>query len=141
MAAILDDLSYILIASDQCIFKHDNGSLLVVYVDDFLVIAKIRPLVDYIKRQLAQRFKLKDLGPVHFFLSIRIIRERSKRQLFLLQESYLKKVISAYHMEGSLPVDTPLDARFVFKSYDGQALKERIAAYQSLVSSLMWIAT
>ena len=57
--------------------------LVVVYVDDLIVIGDNDVDIDEVKLLLKQNFKIKDLGQLHYFLGIEVIR--SLGRIWLLQ--------------------------------------------------------
>lgn len=44
-----------------------------MYVDDIIVAGESEKLVDDFKRALGERFDVKDLGKLHYFLGMRIV--------------------------------------------------------------------
>ena len=56
---------------------------LVVYVDNVLIIGENINRIAKLKQDLATLLKLSSLGEAKFFLGIEIIRDRSKRTLYL----------------------------------------------------------
>ena len=62
----------------------DRGIVLVViYVDDLIVTGDNDVDIDDVKLLLKQKFKMKDLGELHYFLGIEVIRSPSG--IWLLQ--------------------------------------------------------
>jgi hypothetical protein len=51
--------------------------LLVLYVDDFLTIGCLTLAIAEVKRILHDRFLMTDMGPLHFFLGLKIIQHAS----------------------------------------------------------------
>ena len=67
------------IKSDNCIYvwaKDSDRIKIPVFVDD-LTIPATGPLMNYIKAELKQRFKMRDLGPVHYILGIQVMSWKS----------------------------------------------------------------
>jgi hypothetical protein len=58
---------------------------------------------------VAQRFKLRDLGPTSFLLGVQIDRERSARTLHLSQRQYTLDLLDRFGFADCSPVSTPLD--------------------------------
>ena len=48
--------------------------LVVIYVDDLIVIGDCDVDIDDVKLLLKQKFEMKDLGELHYFLGIEVIR-------------------------------------------------------------------
>ena len=51
--------------------ENDKPLILVLYVDDLFLIGA-NPLIHKCKRELASKFKMKDLGPMHYFLGLEV---------------------------------------------------------------------
>ena len=65
--------------ADYSLFTFTKGSVfvaLLVYVDDILLTGNDEPYITYLKGMLDTRFKLKDLGPVQYFLGIEVARSK-----------------------------------------------------------------
>jgi histone deacetylase 1/2 len=50
---------------------------LLVYVDDIILIASTTSLLRHVVQQLYREFTIKDLGDLHFFLSVQVRRDAS----------------------------------------------------------------
>lgn len=71
--------------SDAYIFRNASiGIIIVVYVDDILVIARLLALIFDIAKYINAIFLIRYLGKLHYYLGIRIIRDRKKRTLIVV---------------------------------------------------------
>jgi hypothetical protein len=61
------------------------------------------------KLALAKRFKVEDLGELHYILGMAIKRNRRLRTLSISQAKYLEGVLKRFEMENCKPVSTPLE--------------------------------
>ena len=61
---------------------------------------------------MGNKFAIKDLGPEHHILGMRIIRDRKNKRLWLSQEKYIKKVLDKCNMKDAKLVGTPLPTHF-----------------------------
>jgi hypothetical protein len=61
-----------------------------------------------LKARLFNRYKVRDLGPIGFYLGIRIYRDRPNRFISLTIDSYIDRVVEEYHLTNAPPADTPL---------------------------------
>lgn len=76
--------------SDSSLFVYNTGSILVyclVYVDNLVVTGNDSEFVASIINHLGQKFSIKDMGPLHFFLGIEVIP--TPHGLFLTQHKYI----------------------------------------------------
>jgi hypothetical protein len=79
--------------ADLCIFIHDSGIILGVYVDNFVVAARHLKDVKWFKSEFGSRFKIKDLGEIKRILGIRVTRNRAERWIELDQQGYIEKFL------------------------------------------------
>ena len=76
----LEEMGFKQIASDPCLYVASEGDLLfiVVYVNDLILGGKEDQRISRIKKMLARRFEVKDLGELSYFQSFKIqSQERS----------------------------------------------------------------
>lgn len=79
-------------------------------------LGQISKLFKKLKNQLNSRFRMKDLGPVAWYLGMQITRDR------INQSTCIKRAIEDRDMVSCNPVSTPMDAGYVLKK-DGENLK------------------
>lgn len=144
LTKFLESVHFVPLWSDACLFKHkDSGAIIIIYVDDLVITARTEDEIEVVANLLGNQFKLKALGDVHYYLGCRIIRNRTIRKLWIVQDGYIKKL---YHKFGKQLTgnryETPIDPRFRFKKApDGYiASKHLIKQYQGVVGSIMWPA-
>jgi len=77
-----------------------DGSFIyfLLYVDDMLIAARDKYLVNKLKAQLSSEFDMKDLGPAKKILGIEINRDRQAGKLFLSQKKYVLKMLGKFGM-------------------------------------------
>ena len=96
--------------ADYSLFTFTKGSVfvaLLVYVDDILLTGNDEPYITYLKGMLDTRFKLKDLGPVQYFLGIEVAR--SKIGIALNQRKYALDILQDTGLAGFKPFSTPME--------------------------------
>jgi len=87
------------------------------------------------------RYEMRDLGPVQWFLGIRVTRDREQCTVYLCQDSYIDKVANRYHLTNwKAPTTTPLPTEELVP-YELKATPQEIHAYQGKVGSLQFTAT
>ena len=98
-----------------------NGWMLVFFfVDDITILCKTAdlPRLESFVQNLMQRYELRDLGELSWFLGIRILRDRPRRRLWLCQDSYIEKIVSKFHLDDVKPATTPMVTK-EFILYEG----------------------
>ena len=133
--------------TDHCLYtkRAKDGSLIVLipYVDDMLIAGRSGYEIDALKKRLMDAFEMKDLGDANHILGMRIIRDRTKRLLYLSQKDYVSKVLQRFNMEGGKAISTPLppyvklNAKDSLKS-DVEKAEMAKVPYASCVGSLMY---
>lgn len=101
LKAFLLEQGFKISAVDACLYLFERGKdklWIPVHVDDQGLASNSRRLMDWIKTEMAKRFKIKDLGPVSTFLGIRIERDRPNRLMYLSQQQYLQDVLGRFNM-------------------------------------------
>lgn len=71
-----------------------------------LLIAKLLTLVSTAAKQINAVFPIRRLGELYYYLSIRIVRDRSKRQLIVVQDAYIDKIATKFDLLGLQPAAT-----------------------------------
>lgn len=138
------------LSCEWCVYyrKTPAGVVLVaVHVDDMLSVASSREENERFKQQLQSKWKISDLGDIHFALGIAVERDRATHTVFLSQTALIDRIISQFRQKDSHPVSTPMDSAVKLRRPDprtplpaDQAQYLTSVPYQSLVGSLMYLA-
>ena len=89
---------------------------------------------------------MKDMGPVNYFLGIRISRDRDSKLIYLDQVNYLEKILKRFKIEDCRPVSTPVSKGTILNKSmcptSKTELEEMIVVpYAQAVGSLMYAMT
>ena len=104
-------------------------------MDDLALASNSREMLDRFKRSLMEKFEMKDLGELRWFLGMRITRDRGRRTLGIDQSQYIDKMVANYQLPNKTAW-TPVEAGHDFVSYDPKS--QITKKYQSLIGSLMY---
>ncbi len=117
--------------------KTDHGIVVIVtYVDDLIIIGDNDANISDLKKLLKQKFVMKDLGELHYFLNIEVIQ--SPKRIWLLQRQYALNKLSKYGMIGYKPIIIPLEQNVKLSAIEGD-LVENITMYKCIVGSLIYM--
>jgi hypothetical protein len=81
-----------------------------VYVDDFTLLADAVSDMSWLKGKLSTLFDLKDLGAASQVLGIEVICNCSASTLKLTQRKFIRQLLDEYNMLDCRPLDTPMFA-------------------------------
>jgi len=117
--------------------KTDRGIVvIVIYVDDLIITKDSYVDIFDLKKLLKQKFEMKDLGELHYFLGIEVTQ--SPKGIWLLQKQYALNKLSEYGMTGCKPISIPLEQN-VKLSADVGDLVEDTTMYRRIVGSLIYM--
>ena len=130
-------------SGDSCLYVHtDPGGevfLVAVYVDDIILGGKSESRMNAVKRELSQKFEMKDLGALHYFLGVKVIQDTGG--IWIGQPSYTEKVLQRYRMQDCKAVSTPVnpDLKLVTAENPKEVVNQQ--TYQAIVGSLLYLST
>ncbi|BBN68917.1 wall-associated kinase 2 [Prunus dulcis] len=84
-----------------------SSIFLLVYVDDIIITSTDTATISIIKNLLHQRFHLKDLGDLKYFLGIEV--SRSPKGLYLSQRKYALDILKDSGLIGARPTFFPME--------------------------------
>ena len=135
----LIQLGFVQSEADYSLFTRQQGEsfiALLVYVDDVLIASNDKDKVDQFKVLLDQKFKLKDLGDLKFFLGLEVAR--TDKGIALCQRKYALEVLSDAGMLGCKPSKVPMEQNLKLSKYDGVLLNDP-SKYRRLVGRLLYL--
>ena len=129
--------------ADPCVFIRHTCKLeaiVAVYVDDLIVITKSIEDMNSLKVCLADRFKMKDMGELHYCLGISIERDEEKKSLYMHQKQYITNTIEKFGLSNCKVVSTPADINVKLTKDEEGGTPVDPVMYQSIVGSLLYVA-
>ncbi len=117
--------------------KTDHGIvIIVIYGDDLIITGDSDVDIFDLKKLLKQKFQMKDLGELRYFLGIEVIQ--SLKGIWLLQRQYALNKLTEYGMMGCKPILIPLEQN-VKLSADEEDLVDDTTMYRRIVGSLIYM--
>ena len=108
-----------------------------MYVNDLVITGNNKKIVASIIKQLGDRFSLKDMGLLHFFLGVEVIPTPAR--LFLSQHKYIRELLSNTNMSSAKDVSTPLSTTQSLKLLDGTTNVDN-TEFRRIIGSLQYLS-
>ena len=138
LAKALSEIKFVPVTGDDCLYhRHQDGAMLLVYVDDLIAIAKKQSEVEEVIKELSKSFKLKVIGEPKKFLGLEIERDSKDKRITLHQSIYSSRILEKFGMQDSKPAATPMATVQEFGKNDGGEVD--IRDYQSMIGSVMYL--
>lgn len=124
----IKDLGFSQTSSDHTSFLKTSDALLlcvIVYVDDIIISSNNDTEVDLLKSPLKSFFKLRDLGPIKYFLGLEIAR--STDGIHICQKKYGLDLLDETGLLGCKPSSVPMDPAIKYSIETGGELVDATA--------------
>ena len=148
LSCTLTDLGFQVNNANPGVFSShtdNNTTILAIHVDDCLITGSLPKLIVDYKNKLNECYSLTDLGPVHWLLSIKIMRDHQACIISLSQTSYIDAILSQFSLSDAKPVVTPITPGMVLSKADSPIDNTKLVRmsktlYCEAIGSLMYAA-
>uniref|UniRef100_A0A2N9GUF1 Reverse transcriptase Ty1/copia-type domain-containing protein n=1 Tax=Fagus sylvatica TaxID=28930 RepID=A0A2N9GUF1_FAGSY len=133
------DTRYTQSKADYSLFVRSQGhdfTAALVYVDDIILTGNNLEQIKELKKFLGERFKLKDLGNLKYFLGIEVAR--SKNGISISQRKYALEILNDTGFLGSKPSKFPMEQNLSLNESDGDLVPDP-SSYRRLVGRLIYL--
>ncbi|KAL1974569.1 hypothetical protein VTN31DRAFT_4773 [Thermomyces dupontii] len=124
---------------------YTNGRIIIFfYVDDIVVLSREedRDEADSLIHKLSQKYELRAMGDLEWFLNIRITRDREHGITYMTQDAYIGKLLQTFAVTPGPRVQTPLEHdTSAYTLNPDTATPEEVHRYQRKIGSLIYAAT
>nr|XP_020189802.1 uncharacterized mitochondrial protein AtMg00810-like [Aegilops tauschii subsp. strangulata] len=93
-------------------------------------------LLSQLTTRLHTEFAIKDLGPLHYFLGVEVVRHPDG--FFLHQRKYAHELLDCAGMLNCKPAATPVDTKAKLSAMDGSPVSDA-SFYRSIVGALQYL--
>lgn len=126
--------------SSLYVAKIDNCKIfLSLFVDDGLLIAKDKNVINKILDDMRCTFKIVVTEP-NKFVSMQLVRDRSKRQICIHQREYVEEIVNRFGMDECKGYSTPVEPGLMLRSNSSVNANSKKFPYRELIGSLMFVA-
>ncbi|KAG8491734.1 hypothetical protein CXB51_015142 [Gossypium anomalum] len=116
--------------------KSGSTFYVLVYVDDIIITRSLTIVIDWFVRLLNDKFLLKDMGDLHYFLGIEVTH--SSESQHLCQKKYIRDILDQCSMTDAKSVHTLMVSSSTMSKDDGECLEDPIE-YRSLAGELQYV--
>lgn len=116
--------------------RGDSVTVVLLYVDDMVITGNNEIAINDLKNFLSSCFKIKDLGPLKYFLGIEVAR--SKAGITVCQRKYTLDILEEAGLLGVKPAIVPMEPDLVLTENGSEALKDP-TRYRRLVGKLIYL--
>lgn len=145
----LQSMGFQPLADDPCVYTRwgtDGGNpgltIMMVYVDDFIIAAPSEAEIDDIIKQLNVDFLLKDLGEPKQFLACALNRDYLKKTITMTQSAYVQSILHKTGITGFKDLPLPAIWKWREPGHDAATVldDDDFDVYQSVIGMLNWLA-
>jgi len=107
-SSFLLHLGFLISKADSFLFVHHSAAgmvYLLLYVDDIVLTGSNPSLIKTLITRLSNKFTMKDLGSLHYFLGVEV--HHNSHGLFLSQTKYALDLLHRADMVEAKPITTP----------------------------------
>jgi hypothetical protein len=144
----LKNLGFTTSVADPGVFiARISGQILIlaVHVDDCVLTGSSSDLISEYKQKLNSCYALTDLGPVHWLLGIKVMRDRAVHTLSLSQGVYIDVILSRFALSKAKAYGTPITPGAIYSKKDlpsspNEVTRMKNTPYHEAIGSLMYAA-
>lgn len=111
---------------------------ILIYVDDIIVTDTSTQHINFLIDKLVEKFHLKDIGTLKFFLIMELKAFEATDSMILSQRRYINDLLLSTNMDSSTPELTPMVSSSKLSITDGNPLAIKFQ-YKSIVGALQYL--
>ena len=138
ITSYLHDIGFRMSKSDNSLYIRNNPKspvFLILYVDDLVIGGESLTETQKIKKLLLEKFEMKDLNDLHYFLGIEVIQ--TPEGFLLSQRHYVLNLLYKFGMTECKSISTPLDRNMKLTADSGKFCEP--TQYRQIIGSLIYL--
>ena len=133
---------------DHSVFYKKNGHehiIIAVAMDDMAVTSRRKSDAMKFKSNVRQHWEITDHGPIQWFLSFEIKRNRESRTISINEHVYIDSMVEKFRLTSAKPVSTPMEPNAQFTTQQSPSTLNQTARmqgvpYSEAIGSILWPA-
>ena len=105
----LNEMGFKQSSNDLYVYTFPGGVLVGVYVDNIVICEESTDHINKIKKALCNKFKIKDLGELKYFLGVNVFQNHKKGTVWIVQQTYTKNMLKKFGFDKAKSIGTPVD--------------------------------
>ena len=99
-------MKFVQTKGDPCLYVSTDGKsvIIAVYIDDILIAGRTDKRIAEVKTAIANRFDVKDMGELHYFLGVKVVQDLEAGTIWMGQPTYTENLVSHFSMQMPSPV-------------------------------------
>ena len=125
-------------------YLHIGHDILILasHVDDCTLTGSSPSLIKAFKEEIKAQYKISDLGPINWLLSMKVTRNRDARTIALSQTTFINTILTKYNFSDLKLLSIPMDPNIQLScnqapSSPTKAARMKHIPYRAVVGSLM----
>ena len=117
-----------------------DGPVVSIFIDDIKIMApKDSGMIKWIKLELTFAFSIIDIGPISFYLGLKVQRDRENQTIKLSQPAYINKILNKFHLDKAHTVNTPMKETVLLKQkIEGEASSSEKEHYKGMTGPFIF---
>jgi hypothetical protein len=145
---VMTEIGFRRLECDHSVFVYERDGVKIivpVHVDDLVLASKSKEAIEKVKRELKEKFKLREQGATSFLLGVQLERDREKRTILLSQPTYIDSLLKTYRMANCNGAKTPMAEKPRLSNKMSPTMPEEIEAmknvpYREAVGKLLYLS-
>lgn len=97
-------------------------------------------MIERVKIELTAVFSMVDMGPISFYLGLKVDQDPEQKTVKLFQPAYINKVLAKFHLNKDNPVNTLMkEFAFLTQRTEREASPFEKERYQGMTRSIMFL--
>ena len=123
--------------------REEEHTVVAVVTNDMALMSKRAVDIAKLKSEIRQHWEITDGGEMHWYLGLKIKRDRAARTISINQRAYIEALLNKFRLTNARAVATPMEPGAQFTKNQGpstptQAIRMRGVPYAEAIGCVLW---